>query len=376
MNCLDDRLDRDLAEVAAEVLGEPLRVAARPLRRVARRHRDAVHAFGAERLDRERGDERRVDPAGDADDDLLEAVLAHVVARARARARAASARGRRRNGVERRRDGVRLLVRGADVDRLDRAERAAVLRERAAARVGQPARHDRRRLDVDQHERLLEAGRAREHRSLVVDHERVAVEDQLVLPADGVAERDVRRRVARARAEHLLALAVAQQMERRRGDVHDQLRAGEREIGGGRPRLPHVLADRHADRACRRARRGRGRRPARSSGTRRRRRSSAGSASARSPSPRRPHRRRRRCRGRGRSAACRRRRRSRARSERSPRATPRRRARSRAAAADPPAGSRSPRARGRGRGRRCALFASSSRSRISARLPARSPTTG
>ena len=75
----------------------------------------------------------------------------------------------------------------------------------------------------------------------------MAVEDQLVLPADRVAERDVRRAVARARAEHLLALTVAQQVERRRGDVHDQLRSGEREIGRGRARLPHVLADRHAD---------------------------------------------------------------------------------------------------------------------------------
>ena len=140
-----------------------------------------------------------------------------------------------------------MLVRRADVDRLDRADVAAVLRERAAARVGQPARDDGRRIDVDEHQRLLEARRAREHRALVVDHERVPVEDQLVLAADGVAERDVRRGVARARAEHLLALAVAQQVERRRGDVHDQLCAGEREIGRGRPRLPHVLADRHAD---------------------------------------------------------------------------------------------------------------------------------
>ena len=38
-----------------------------------------MHAIGAERLRRERGDERRVDPARDADDDLAEAVLAHVV---------------------------------------------------------------------------------------------------------------------------------------------------------------------------------------------------------------------------------------------------------------------------------------------------------
>ena len=75
----------------------------------------------------------------------------------------------------------------------------------------------------------------------------MAVEDQLVLAADGVAERDEARVVARARAQHLLALAVLADVERRRGDVRDELRAGEREVGRGRPGLPDVLADRQAD---------------------------------------------------------------------------------------------------------------------------------
>src|SRR5581483_10702524 len=70
---------------------------------------------------------------------------------------------------------------------------------------------------------------------------------ELVLSTDGVAERDVRVRVARARAEHLLALAILADVEGRRGDVHEQLRAGEREVGRRRAWLPHVLADGDAD---------------------------------------------------------------------------------------------------------------------------------
>ena len=73
------------------------------------------------------------------------------------------------------------------------------------------------------------------------------VEDELVLAADAVAERDEAGVVARARDEHLLALAVAADVERRRGDVDEQLGAGEREVGRGRAGLPHVFADRQPD---------------------------------------------------------------------------------------------------------------------------------
>ena len=75
----------------------------------------------------------------------------------------------------------------------------------------------------------------------------MAVEEELVLAADGVAERDVRGVVARAEPEHLLTLAVLAEMERRRRDVHEQLRAGKSEVRRRRSRLPHVLADRDAD---------------------------------------------------------------------------------------------------------------------------------
>ena len=73
------------------------------------------------------------------------------------------------------------------------------------------------------------------------------VEDQLVLPADRVAEGDEAEVVARALDEHLLAVALLADVEGRGGEVDEQLRAREREVGGRRAGLPHVLAHRHAD---------------------------------------------------------------------------------------------------------------------------------
>ena len=73
------------------------------------------------------------------------------------------------------------------------------------------------------------------------------VEDQLVLSADRIAEGDEARIVERPHAQHLLALSVLADVERRRRDVRDQLRAAQREVGRRRPRLPDVLADRRAD---------------------------------------------------------------------------------------------------------------------------------
>ena len=73
----------------------------------------------------------------------------------------------------------------------------------------------------------------------------MAVEDELVLTADEVAEREIRSSLSRARVdEHLLALLGLADVERRRREVDEQLRAREREVGRRRPRLPDVLADR------------------------------------------------------------------------------------------------------------------------------------
>ena len=73
------------------------------------------------------------------------------------------------------------------------------------------------------------------------------VEDQLVLAANRVAERDETRVVARACDEHLFALAFLSDVIRRSGDVREQLRAAEREIRRRRSGLPHVLADGRTD---------------------------------------------------------------------------------------------------------------------------------
>jgi hypothetical protein len=75
----------------------------------------------------------------------------------------------------------------------------------------------------------------------------VAVEDELVLAADGVHERDEAGVVAGADDQHLLALAVLADVERRGREIRDQLRSRHREIGRGRAGLPEVLADGRTD---------------------------------------------------------------------------------------------------------------------------------
>src|SRR5204862_5537683 len=55
------------------------------------------------------------------------------------------------------------------------------------------------------------------------------------------------RVVARTNLQHLLPLAVLPDVKRRRRDVGDELGAGEGEVGGRRPGLPDVLADRRPD---------------------------------------------------------------------------------------------------------------------------------
>ena len=123
----------------------------------------------------------------------------------------------------------------------------ALAGERAAADVAQPAADRLARVEVDDEQRLLEPRRAGEHLPLVVEHDRVPVEEQLVLAADEVAEGEVGRVVPRPRDQHLLAVLGLADEVRRGGEVDEQLRAGEREVGGGRPRLPDVLADRRPD---------------------------------------------------------------------------------------------------------------------------------
>src|SRR5262249_32967285 len=89
----------------------------------------------------------------------------------------------------------------------------------AAAHVSQAATDGVGRLDVGDDEGLLEAGAARKQVALLVEQERLALEDQLILAAHRVAERDEARVVARACGEHLLAFAVAEKMKGRGGEI-------------------------------------------------------------------------------------------------------------------------------------------------------------
>ena len=102
----------------------------------------------SERLRGERSGERRVDPSRDADHDVAEAVLLHVVAEAE----------------------------------LEREPHLVELVQWRGSGAG------RRLVEVDDEQRLLEGGSSRDDTSCRVEHERVPVEDELVLAADRVAE--------------------------------------------------------------------------------------------------------------------------------------------------------------------------------------------
>ena len=187
---LDDRLDRNLTEVDAERLGETPRVAARP----SDEYRDGIDTpctrSGPSASTQSAAMSAESMPPEIADHDVAEAVLRRRSRAGRARARAASARGRR---AARRESGAPpgLLARRRELD--ERELDAGRARGRAAAADVAEAPADRRdRVDVDDEQLFLEAGGAREHLALVVEHDRVAVEDQLVLPADRVAERESR----------------------------------------------------------------------------------------------------------------------------------------------------------------------------------------
>src|SRR6185312_13823378 len=81
----------------------------------------------------------------------------------------------------------------------------------------------------------------------VVDHDRVAVEDELVLASDQAAEGHAGDVLAGALREHPLALGALAGVVGGGGDVDEQGRAGERLLAGGRAGLPDVLADADPD---------------------------------------------------------------------------------------------------------------------------------
>ena len=101
-------------------------------------------------------------------------------------------------------------------------------------------------MDVDDQQVLVEHRGAVLHRSVGSHHHRAAVEDELVLAADGVHVGDPRAGLARAIAQDRRAVVDLAPVVRRAVDVHDQrhARVGARTAGrrARRPRRPSAPA--------------------------------------------------------------------------------------------------------------------------------------
>ena len=278
------RRDRQLEQLDAEVRGEQRARPPASLRGVRRGHRSRTVTRSAPSASTAmQRDERRVDPAREAEHDVLEAVLGDVVAQCRGRAPRRPRRRRRSSGATGP-PGSPPIGRAASAS-APRSAAPAPSRDGAAWRVSRrraaPAASSRRRRPAAP--RRTARARAIDL-AVVVDHERVAVEDELVLAADERAEGDRAAVVARALGEHLLALEPLAGVVGRGGDVDDQ-RARPRSASsrGRRPGLPDVLADREPDGDAVDLDQRRRRRRAGSSAARRRRRSWAGGPCGRSP---------------------------------------------------------------------------------------------
>ena len=219
-------------------------------------------------------------------------------------------------------------------------------------------RFRRRRRNLANQQLLLELGGAGDQLAAGAGDQALAVEDQLVLAADQVAEGELGAVGARALGEHLLPLAALAAVVGGAGGVGDQRRPFLGLGRGRRARRPDVLADRQPDPLPAGLDRSAARCPGRSSAARRRPRSWAACSCGRRRARRRRRGRRASC-GRGGSRRGRRpARRSRpARSCRRPRGpAPRPRAgwprRSAASGRGPRRGSRAGRAPGRSSARR------------------------
>ena len=187
-------------------------VVERALRGVFRRQHHAAHVLGAKRIGGDRGDQRRVDPARQAQHHLPEAALAEVVAKAR------------RNGVIVLFPGVGDRGRGAPDD---------------APALG-PAR------EVDVNHRGLEIRQLEGQRAVGVQPEARAVEHLVVLPAHHVEIDQRQPGLVHSRADHrtpdLLLVAVIGRAVR-----HQQKLGAAFRLRLGDVRAPRVLADRRAD---------------------------------------------------------------------------------------------------------------------------------
>ena len=224
----------------AEILGERRRVGDAPVAREARRHQHPDDLLGAQRVDRDRGDQRRVDPARQPDEHVGETVLAHVVARADHEGFVHLLHRR-----ERRLQAIHTLVLGEmSFAHQHFGQRR---RTRTTTRIEEPTTERRTHVDVDDQEVFLELFGPRHQPASFVEEHRGAVEDQLVLAADQVHVEHGHRCVSRAGGQHRFAFVDTTRVVRRRVHVHHQLGSA-RGLGDDRAiRAPRVLADRDAD---------------------------------------------------------------------------------------------------------------------------------
>ena len=176
--------------------------------RVRRGHREGADRVGAERVGRQHRDEGRVDAAGEAEDDVVEPVLPHVVAQTEDE--------------------------GA-VDRLGRFRPDRVVL--GARRVV---------VHVDDQQVLVEERRPARDLPVRSHHDRATVEDELVLSPHRVHVRDPPAELAGPIPEDAEPLLELAPVVRRPVDVGHQRNAPV--LGEGPPRMPGVLAHRQSHR--------------------------------------------------------------------------------------------------------------------------------
>ncbi len=255
--------DRHRVDPHAQATGALDRVLRALGRGVLGRHREQANGFGTQGVGGERGDQRRVDPAGHPDHDLAEPVLAHVVAEAQHQR------------------SVDLLRPGRPGGLLRPGDERRTRRHRASG----TSTNTRSSSNIAPRATTVAVGR---------DDHRAAVEHELVLAADGVHVDEPRAGLTRAIAADLqpfLALAV---VIRRAVDVQDDAGACGRtrrtaRRRATRPRRPTGPAPTMPGGSSRR------RFPVRSSASRRTRRSSGAGSCDSAPAPGRLGSTRRRC---------------------------------------------------------------------------------
>ena len=200
------RFDRDRVKPDPETPSEVLGVRNRVIGGVPRGHGDATNMAPAQCVDGDGGHDGRVDPAGESDDDVGEAVLGQVVACAEDQ-----------RGID-----LTLLGPGcghlAKVGRIDPSRGSRDLDQRLGD-LGDITMDD----EVSHKEMLEERGGLSHHASIVADDHRAAVEDELVLAADLVHVDHGTASLAHPISDDLASSSVLSDGERGGIDAHHEL---------------------------------------------------------------------------------------------------------------------------------------------------------